>query len=378
MALFDKAFHESHTLRPLQILEKKKAGAKAIGTFCIFVPDEIALAAEVIPIPLCGGSSWPVEYANRMLPREICPLIRSTFGMAMSNTCPYKNLLDFEVGETTCDAKKKAWDLFKFKVLEVPQKKNQMDLDLWLKEVILFKEMVEELSGVRVTKEKLLQSIRLCNRKRSVLKEINALRKSEKPPISGLDALLVSQLSLNMDIEDFIKAGEMLLSELKDRESKGISAYLKKGLRILLAGTPSPLGNAKVHYVIESSGLQIVADESCTGTRYFRDLVDETDAELPLLLERIARRYFEIDCSCFSPNKERMDRITALAKEFAVDGIIQNILSFCHGYNVEAKTVETRLKKEGFQSLKIVTDYSGEDIEQLRVRIESFGQMIGG
>ena len=119
MERFDKSFHHSHTMRVAEILGYRKNGGKAIGTFCIYVPDEIALAAGVLPIPLCGGSGWSVPYADRMLPRDICPLIRSTFGMAFSNTCPYKKLKDFAVGETTCDAKKKTWDLMGFKVMEV-------------------------------------------------------------------------------------------------------------------------------------------------------------------------------------------------------------------------------------------------------------------
>ncbi len=118
MSLFDAAFHASHAERLAEIFEYRQKGGKSIGTFCIYVPDEIALAADVLPIPLCGGSHWPVDYADKIFPREICPLIRSTFGMVFSNTCPYKQLKDGVVGETTCDAKKKAWDLLGFEVME--------------------------------------------------------------------------------------------------------------------------------------------------------------------------------------------------------------------------------------------------------------------
>ncbi|UCE06817.1 MAG: hypothetical protein JSW07_01885 [bacterium] len=86
MERFDHSFHASHTRRVAEILEYRKGGGKSIGTFCIYVPDEIALAADVLPIPLCGGSGWSVNYADKMFPRDICPLVRSTFGMAFSNT----------------------------------------------------------------------------------------------------------------------------------------------------------------------------------------------------------------------------------------------------------------------------------------------------
>ncbi len=376
MALFDKAAHEVHGDRVATIAAYRKGGGKSIGTFCIYVPDEIALAAEVLPIPLCGGTQWSVDYADKMFPREICPLVRSTFGMAFSNTCPYKKLKDAAVGETTCDAKKKAWDLLGFDVLEVPQKKNERDRLLWREEVQEFRSRVESLSGVRVTFEALHREVRRANRKRIVLGEINALRKASNPPISGLDALLVSQAALAMDTGDFINAAAQLLDELHTRVENAISAYRSAGPRLIVAGTPSPLGNAKVHHAIESCGMHIVADESCTGSRYYRDIVDESPETLEGLIAAVADRYFAIDCSCFSPNRERIDHLDAMVDDYCADGVVQNILSFCHGYNIEAKAVEQAMKKKGVPTLKIVTDYSFEDVEQLRVRLEPFRELL--
>lgn len=376
MQFFDQAFHASHGERVREISEYRQRGGKVIGTFCIYVPDEIALAAGVLPLPLCGGSHWPVDYADRMFPRDICPLIRSTFGMSFSRTCPYGKLLDGEVGETTCDAKKKAWDLLGFEVMEVPQKKNPLDRELWRAEVRAFKAYVEKLSGIPVTPEELRKSTALVNRKRKVLAEVNEFRKLPRPPISGVDALLVSQAALNQDISSFIHGAERLVEELRERSAGGVSAYSRPGPRVLVAGSPSPLGNAKVHYALESSGLHIVADESCTGMRYYRDLVDNAADDLEALLDAIADRYFKIDCSCFSPNTERLDHILKIVGDYKIDGVVHNILSFCHGYNVEAKTVDNVLRKRGIPSLKIVTDYSFEDLEQLKVRAESFREMI--
>jgi len=86
MARFDEAFHASHGSRVKEVADYRKGGGKSIGTFCIYVPDEIALAADVLPIPLCGGTGWSVDYADKMFPRDICPLVRSTFGMAFTGT----------------------------------------------------------------------------------------------------------------------------------------------------------------------------------------------------------------------------------------------------------------------------------------------------
>ncbi len=376
MESFDRSFHSSHSGRVTEIIDFRKNGGKVIGTFCIFVPDEIALAAKVLPLPLCGGSGWAVSYADKLFPRDICPLIRSTFGMALSKTCPYASLEDFAVGETTCDAKKKTWDLLGMKVMEVPQRRNEADRNLWLEEVYKFKDMVEELSGVTVTADALKEAIKLVNQKRSALQKIDEFRKLDAPPISGLDALLVVQVSMNQDIHAFIKDTQALIEELQERVDNGISAYREKGQRVLLAGSPSPMGYAKVHHIVESSGLQIVADESCTGLRYFRELVNEDLNDLDIQIEAVADRYFGIDCACFSPNTERIDNLQNLVKDYHVKGVVQSILQYCHTYNVEAKIVENSLKKIGIPSIKIVTDYSQEDIGQIRTRIEAFAELL--
>jgi benzoyl-CoA reductase/2-hydroxyglutaryl-CoA dehydratase subunit BcrC/BadD/HgdB len=376
MERFDHAFNASHAERVAEIRDYRKKGGKSIGTFCIYVPDEIALAAVVLPIPLCGGSDWAVSYADKMFPRDICPIIRSTFGMAFSKTCPYATLKDFALGETTCDAKKKAWDLLDFKVMEVPQKKNPIDRDLWLQEVYNFKKMVEDLSGVKVTADRLNETIKLVNRKRKALQHINNFRKLPQPPISGLDALLVSQVALNQDIHKFIQDADALVNELQERADSGISAYEGNGIRVMIAGSPSPMGNAKIHHIAESSGLRIVVDESCTGLRYYRDPVDESQTGLDGMMKAVADRYFSIDCSCFSPNTERLDNITQLVKDYSVHGVVQNILMYCHTYNIEAKLVERTLKKIGIPSIKIESDYSQEDTGRIYTRIEAFAEVV--
>lgn len=376
MSLFDEALHASHGARVAEIAEYRKSGGKSIGTFCIYVPDEVALAAGVLPIPLCGGSGWSVDYADKMFPRDICPLVRSTFGMAFSGTCPYKTLKEFALGETTCDAKKKAWDLLGFPSLEVPQKKNPVDRDLWLGEVRRFRDEMEKLAGRKITAAGLSDAIGLVNRKRKLLQQINEFRKLDEPPISGLDSLLVSQVALNMDVEAFNAAGTRLVSELGERASKGMSAYSGPGARVMFAGSPAPMGFAKVHYVVESAGMRIVVDESCTGQRYYRDLVDEGAGTVEDMLEAIADRYFRIDCACFSPNTERMENVRETAAEYRIGGVVHLILQYCHGYDIEAKALDKVLGKAGIPSLKVVSDYGEQDEEQIRVRVEAFREMI--
>lgn len=380
MKYFDNVLHESHGGRVAELLDDKAKGNKVIGTFCIYVPDEIAMAVDITPIALCGGTNFSVPYAEKLFPRDICPLVKSTLGLVFSKTCPYAPVKNMAVGETTCDAKKKTWEILagkvNFHVMEVPQKKDGPDINLWHKEVREFKDKVEGLSGKKVEKKRLAETIKIMNDKRRALQKLNELRKHDPSPISGLDALVVMQAALNDEPVRFTEKLNQLNTELEARIKNGISPFAKGAKRIMFSGCPAVMGNWKVHSLIEKGGAAIVIDESCTGTRYFENLVEEKAADLEGQLSALADRYMKINCACFTPNQERIDSLVQKTKDYNVNGVVQYILQYCHGYNVEAIRVAGALKQTNIPSLKIETDYSEEDIGPLRTRVEAFLERI--
>jgi len=381
MAYFDGVIRGAHGARVREIVDRRAAGDKFIGTFCVYVPDELVLALGAVPVALCGGTSLSIPYAEKLLPRDICPLVKSTLGLALSNTCPYGPIEDLAVGETTCDAKKKTWDILAaggdFHVLEVPQKKGPCDRDLWHEEVVRFKARLEETTGRTLEPAKLAAAVRLMNRKRRALARLNGFREEANPPLSGLDALVVMQGALVDDPLRFSERLEALNDELEDRVRRGVGISPAGTKRVMVSGCPSVMGNWKLHHLLESAGAVVVCDETCTGTRYFSALVEERDGGLDDQIAAIAARYLTIDCSCFSPNDERIDSVLRLVREYRVDGVVQYVLQYCHTYNVEAVRVASALKEAGVPSLKIVTDYAEEDTGQLRLRVDAFLEGLG-
>lgn len=373
---FDHVLHESHGGRVAELIEARKNGKKFIGTFCIYVPEEIAMAADAIPVALCGGTQFSIPYGEKMFPRDICPLIKSTMGLALGKICPYGPIKDLGVGETTCDAKKKTWDVVNFHVMEVPQKKGKLDIELWYQAVTEFKDKVEELTGKKVEAKGLSEAITIMNQKRRALQTLNEMRKIDPSPISGLDALVVMQAALNDEPVRFTEHLKKLNLELEKRINEGVSPFPKGTKRIMISGCPSVMGNWKVHSLIEKSNASVVIDETCTGTRYFQNLVDDQTETIEEQLNALAERYLKINCSCFTPNNERLESIENIIKAYRVDGVVQYILQYCHGYNVEAMRVSQILKQANLPNLKIVTDYSEEDTGQLQTRIDAFLEQI--
>lgn len=382
MEYFDWIISEIHGGRIQEILDAKKEGRPVVGTFCVYVPEELILAVGGVCLGLCGGSQGPIPDAEKVLPRNICPMVKSAYGFKIAKVCPYFQSVDFVYGETTCDAKKKTWELLDREVptyvMEIPQMKRQRDKALWLEEVKDFKTQMEKITGKKITSDSLSQGIKIMNNKRRSLQRLNSLQHHNPSPISGKDVLLIEQIAFYDDPVRFTEKVNELCDELDKRVKNSVSVVTEKAPRIMVSGTPMALPNWKLHNIIENAGAVVVNDESCIGTRYYKDLIDENITDLDRQLEALTERYMKIDCSCFTPNDERVEQVLKEYKESKAQGIVHYSLQFCHTYNIEAIKIKEMCDKEGIPFLAIETDYSSEDIGQLQTRIEAFLEQIKG
>jgi benzoyl-CoA reductase/2-hydroxyglutaryl-CoA dehydratase subunit BcrC/BadD/HgdB len=380
MEYLDFVLSEVHGLRIQELQEAKARGQKVIGTFCVFVPEELTLAAGAIQVGLCAGAEIGKEAAEKILPRNTCALIKSFVGFKLARLCPFIESCDLVVGETTCDGKKKAYEIFAdyapVYVMEIPQMKQACDRDLWKAEILRFKGEIERITGNSITAAKLKEAIKLVNARRAELQRLNRLRAATPVPISGRDVLLINQISFYDDPVRFTaKIGE-LADELEERIKAGQGVAPADTPRLMLSGCPMAVPNWKLPFVVESAGAVIVGEESCIGTRNIRDRVDESGETVEDMLEAIADRYLRIDCACFTPNPERLEHIVEMAQDLKADGVIHYGLSFCQPYAIEAFKVEQALQDAGIPMLSIETDYSMEDVEQLKTRVEAFIEMV--
>ena len=380
MDYYNMVVADIHGIRPAELIEHQKKGGKVFGTFCVYVPDEIVFAADAIATGLCGGSQFWVPGGEKVLPANTCPLIKASVGARLDRTCPFFRIADMFIGETTCDGKKKAWEILSkdvpLHVMDLPQMKRAKDIRAWAEEIETFKNVVEKFTGNEVTAEKLAESITLINNKRKALERLYNLRKNENLPISGCDVLLISQIAFYDDPARFTQMTNKLCDELDQRVKDGVSVVPAGTKRIMLTGTPLAIPNWKLHNIVETSGAAIVCEEMCTGTRYFENLVDESKTTLEDQYMALAERYMKINCACFTPNEGRIDDILRLAKEYKVDGIIDVNLKFCNLYDTEGYFVEKAMKEAGIPVLGIETDYTDSDAGQLRTRISAFIEML--
>ncbi|MGC9022698.1 MAG: double-cubane-cluster-containing anaerobic reductase [Dissulfurimicrobium sp.] len=380
MDYFDFAISEIHGQRIEGLLKAKEEGKKVFGVFCVFVPEELILAAGGVCVGLCAGAEAGFDLAEQHLPKNTCALIKSFFGFRLAKLCPFTAACDLVIGETTCDGKKKAYEIFNglqpTYVMEVPQTKSEAAKALFRAEMERVKSKIEEVSGKKITAEGLNEAIKVINSRRRALTRLNNLRKADPAPISGLDALLINQIAFYDEPVRFTEAVETLCDELEERVKNGEGAASGKARRILISGCPMAVPNWKVPFVVEGTGAVIVGEESCVGVRHTRNLVAEDLSDLNEMLDAVTERYFKIDCATFTPNNERQAHIVEMTKEFKAQGVIHYAIQFCQPYTIEARRVEERLDNEGINYLRLETDYSMEDMEALKTRVEAFLEVL--
>lgn len=379
MSYFDMVLGDVHGIRVKELYEKKQQGAKVFATFCVYVPEEIIVATGSACIGLCAGAHYTVPTGEKVLPRNLCPLIKSTLGFNLDRICPYFQVADWVIGETTCDGKKKAWEILNeyipTYVMELPQKKADKDIRLWEEEVREFAAFIEKETGVKLTAEALKDSVQKINNKRKALQRLADLRKHNPSPIHGLDVLLINQLAFFDDPERFAAQVNALCDELDERVKQGIGVVLADAPRILLTGTPQPLPNWKIHALIEQAGAVIVGEETCTGERYFKDLTEDADT-MDEILSNIAKRPMKVNCACFTPNNGRLEDIIRMKENLNADAVIDFNLQFCQTYGVESHSVSKELEKRDIPYLHLESDFSDEDQGQLSTRIEALLEMV--
>jgi benzoyl-CoA reductase/2-hydroxyglutaryl-CoA dehydratase subunit BcrC/BadD/HgdB len=365
----------------LDIDQAKREGRKVIGFYCLYSPVELAISAGAVPVSLCGTKNDPIETAEKVLPRNLCPLIKSSYGHAAADTCPYFRFSDLVVGETTCDGKKKMFELLaEFRpihILQLPQNQDSATaLSFWYQEVKRFKERIEKETGVQITEERLSHAIRLTNEERKAKKALMDLAKMKPSPISGMELLTIQfKTGFFMDKKLGITLMTEFVEEIQKKAIQGESPFTQDTPRILLTGVPVGLGSEKVVRLIEKAGASVVGFENCSGYRSVFTMIDEEKEPL----QAISEKYLTTPCSVMSPNPGRYELLAELIKGFLVDGVVDLTWQACHTYNVESysigKFVET---KYHLPFLHIETDYSESDTEQLRVRIEAFLEMASG
>lgn len=370
-------FGEQRQKSFLMVKELKEKGIPIVGVYCTYFPQELAMAMGAATVGLCSTSDETIPEAEKELPKNLCPLIKSSYGFAKTQKCPFFYFSDLVVGETTCDGKKKMYEyMAEFKpvhLMYLPNNQDENALELWKKEVIRFKETLEEKFGVTITEEQIREAIRVKNNERKALRRLYELMQHDPVPMKGADLFKVLYGStFRFDRKQVAEDVNALVDKVEKEYRDG--KMEEKKPRILVTGCPIGGVTEKVIRAIEDNGGIAVTFENCGGAKAIDQLVDE---ENPDVYDALARRYLNIGCSVMSPNPNRLELLGKLVDEYKVDGVVEMILQACHTYNVESMGIRRFVNEQkNIPYISVETDYSQADVGQLNTRLAAFIEML--
>ena len=361
----------------LAVKEAKEKGIPVVGSYCTYFPKELPMAIGAAAVSLCSMSGETIEVAEQDLPKNLCPLIKASYGFAKTDKCPYFYFSDLIVGETTCDGKKKMYELMsQFKdvyVMQLPQSQDERGRKFWRESCLELKKKLEEKFGTVITDEAVRQAVHTENGGRRALQRFYGVMKNDPAPITGLELFRVLYGStFKLDRSSLADELNALTDKIEAEYAAG--KRLDKKPRILITGCPMGGATEKVIEAIENNGGVVVTYENCSGAKAIeREVKEDTDD----IYGAIADRYLGIGCSVMTPNNNRFKLLDEMIDEYKVDGVVEMVLQACHTYSVESKSVRRFVTHDKeIPYIYIETDYSKTDVGQLNTRLAAFVEML--
>ena len=372
-----ESFPDARKAGFMKMKEHKDRGGKVVGIYCSFVPTELIMAAGAVAVSLCATSEEPISAAEAHLPSNLCPLIKASYGFGLTDTCPYFYFSDFIVGETTCDGKKKMFELLndvkETYVMQLPSSRDEISLNMWEQEMYKFWKKLEDFYGVNISEEDVKKAILQKNAERDLILEYLELSKLNPSPISGYElGTKLDALSFIPDMEERCRQIRQRIDEVKADWEQNYKGKSSRKPRILITGCPNGGVRDKTIKVLEELGADVVAFDTCNSNR---EKIEKVDTSLPVA-KALAKKYLNINCSVMSPNENRLKFITDMIDEYEVDGVLEIILQACHTFSIESYNVKKAVVNKGIPYIKIETDYSKADAGQINTRLEAFLETI--
>jgi benzoyl-CoA reductase/2-hydroxyglutaryl-CoA dehydratase subunit BcrC/BadD/HgdB len=373
--------------REKEIQAEKAKGKKVIGYFCVFAPVELILAADAIPVRVNSGWYDSAKIGDRIVPVEVCPVIRSTIGAKMIGLSPYLELSDAVISTLTCDGMTKLSEILSdakpIWTMTPPRvKDSEQSLRLWKEEIKAIKTQIEKLTGNKITPKKLKEAIEKMQKATKAFRRLQDLRKGNAV-IMGRDAMLVNQTAMYDNIERWTQKTEALCDELQKRKDQKDWACSPDTPRVIVTGTPMfwP-DNWKLPSLVEEATPQgvLVGDELCSSDRVLYDPVGVDEWTMDDMINGIAERYLMAStCPCFTSedgNEDRINWLITKVKDHKASGVIYYVVRGCMLYAMEYARVKKALDKLNIPVYYLDTEYTREDVGQMKTRVEAFLEML--
>ncbi|MDO4797132.1 MAG: 2-hydroxyacyl-CoA dehydratase family protein [Coriobacteriales bacterium] len=360
---------------------RRPQGTKTVGTYCVQVPHELVYAAGAQPVKLCSGHYTAFSIGDDVVARDACPLVKAIAGFKHMGTLPVYENCSLMVVPTTCDCKKKIAGLLQemcpVHILPIPANKEDEDVERFVEELYGLAHAISRVTGRAITCESLSDAVNRTGYAQRELSRFLNIKRHTINALYGTHAMVAMNAASYLDADAWAHAMCSLNDALERRARTNERVTHKDLPRIMITGSPIVFPNLKIPLLIEETGGIVVADETCMGQRGMSDPVVPTDSSFDGLMRALAIRALRpCPCPTFANNEQRLYRLRQMIRDLHVEGVVYHVLRGCLVYDYEYRLVEEELERLGIPVIRLESDYTDQDVEQLRIRTEAFVEMI--
>lgn len=344
-----------------------------VGLYCIQAPLELVVALGFHPVRLPSGSLAVQRLSSSRIPAVACPIIRSRLSHFYADESLEKTC-ELVVIPTTCDWTTKLPGMIGDKaksihIMELPHlKESERGRERWRQEVYELKRVLEHHAGHKLDRRQLQASMgKYINAWRAFGQLIELKRKRV---IAGTWSIILANAFMLDDVESWTKQIEKLFRNC-------IKPMNENEPAVFLAGSPLYFPHLKISELIEGAGMSIVVDELCSSERSMVGAPVYDDPSEHGMLCALSERY-HLACTCptYADNDRRAINIIDTMRSHNIKGLIYHVLKGCHPYDIESFQVEEMVRANGLRFMKIESDYSNEDSQNIMTRLEAFRETL--
>ena len=347
------------------------------------IPAEVLYAACDQPFYVLGGSLGTAHWADELTPRDTDPFSRSTLGWLINP--------DFDITEdslivtaTSSDSRRKLISVLQsagrqVAAMDVPPMNNTSNAIHYYKDqMVMLAEKIGKHTHKRLNGGNLRRAVRKVARAHRQWQRFTATAYSAKGFITDEAVLLVTQCMYFADSLDEWALHVADLTKELEALNKRFMLNQKEKPNFLILGSPVVFPNYKVPQLIASANMRIaaVADslslEAALSVKRGSRMISADR-----ILDHIAQDHLQATSSGARVNNEGLySYFLHLVDQLRPDGIVCHILKGQIEYDFELPYIEKAAEELDIPVFRLETDYQYQDMEQLRIRMEAFGEML--
>ena len=358
----------------------QRPGIVILGTE---IPEELVMAAGSEPYWLIGGSLGSVAWSDDIVPRDTDPVSRSILGyIHQPDGADFSDSL-FIVPINSDSMRKIAYQLKdegrKLCLVDVPPDRSDSRAEeKWQRQMLDMTDTISAYTKKRITKESVMSAALRVSKARCALSTFLNVSRERSDIISDASRLLVQDSYYRTNnIDQWTYHVQLLTANVTDMASRYVNIG-KNSPGIIIMGSPVVFPNYKIPFLVNDVGLALLDAIDCSVLKH--ELLHDRsrlNGSCEAMIRNIASAWYEKDASsAFVRNNALFDYISYLVRKRDIEGVVYHVLKGQIEYDFELERFETLFSKYNIPVFRLETDYQYQDVEQLRIRLEAFSEML--